>query len=120
MTKTMMGSMWVGVAAMGLTSVAAMAAPVKYTNVAVVDVMCSKNTSTTAAADKHTVSCALDCADGGFAVITADDKVLKLDKAGNEKMLAALKATKVVDHVRVNVSGDLDGDVLKVTEMKLQ
>jgi hypothetical protein len=85
----------------------------------VVDVACSKHTSTTADGDKHTRDCALDCADSGFAIITTGDKVIKLDKAGNEKMAAALKASKAVDHVRVDVSGEQDGDTLKVTALKV-
>jgi hypothetical protein len=97
----------------------ALAAPATYKDVSVVDVACSKHTSTTADGDKHTRDCALDCADSGFAIITTGDKVIKLDKAGNEKMAAALKASKAVDHVRVDVSGEQDGDTLKVTALKV-
>jgi hypothetical protein len=122
MNKTMGRAVrvWIGLAAMGLMALPAIAAPATYKNVPVVDVSCSKHVATAEAGDKHTRACALDCADSGFAIITADNKVLKLDKAGNEKVAAALNASKAVDHVRVDVSGDLDGDVLKVTSMKLQ
>jgi hypothetical protein len=109
----------IGVITIGLMASPAFAAPISYSNVSVVDVACSKHTSTTAAGDKHTRECALDCADSGFAIITADDKVIKLDKAGNDKLAEALKASKAVDHVRVNASGELDGDILKVTAIKI-
>jgi hypothetical protein len=121
MKMTMVGAMrtGVGLVALGWMGLPALAAPMTYKDVSVVDVECSKHTATTAAGDKHTRDCALDCADSGFAIITADDKVVKLDKAGNEKMAAALKESKAVDHVRVNVSGEQDGDVLKVTAVKV-
>ena len=42
-----------------------------------------------------------------------------LDADGNAKMLAALKGTDKSDHLRVNVSGDVKGDTIKVTSVKL-
>ena len=39
--------------------------------------------------------------------------------AGNEKILAALKASKKTDRLRVTVSGDVDGDTLKVSSIQM-
>ena len=79
---------------------------------------CSKKAA--ADADAHTRTCALQCQKSGFGILTADKKFLKFDEAGNEKILAELKATDKKDHLRVNVSGDVNGDTLKVASVKLQ
>jgi hypothetical protein len=44
---------------------------------------------------------------------------LKFDADGNAKVLAELKASTKTDHLRVNVSGDVKGDTIKVTSVKL-
>jgi len=44
---------------------------------------------------------------------------VKLDAAGNAQVVAALKSSDKKDHLRANVSGDLQGDTLKVTSIKL-
>ena len=36
------------------------------------------------------------------------------------QVLKQLKASDKTDHLRVNVSGDVDGDTLKVTSVKLR
>jgi len=46
-------------------------------------------------------------------------EVPKFDPDGNAKVLAALKASDKKDHLRVNVSGDVPGDTIKVTSVKL-
>jgi hypothetical protein len=63
--------------------------------------------------------CALACEKSGFGVLTADKKFLKVDADGNAKMLEALKGSDRTDHLRVNVSGDVEGDTIKVTSVKL-
>jgi hypothetical protein len=66
--------------------------------------------------DKHTTECALKCAGSGFGVLAADGSFIPFDKAGNEKAVAALKATKKSDHLRVNVTGELkDGKIAVVS-----
>jgi hypothetical protein len=67
----------------------------------------------------HTRQCALGCEDSGFGIVTADQKFLKFDADGNSKIAAALKASDKKDHLRVNVTGDVDGDTIKVTSVKL-
>jgi hypothetical protein len=53
-------------------------------------------------------------------VFTADNKFILLDAAGNAKAVAALKATKKIDHLNVTVDGDVQGDTIKVASLKLQ
>jgi hypothetical protein len=68
----------------------------------------------------HTRKCALGCAKSGFGVVTADGKFLKLDEAGNAKALAALKASTQEKDLKVTVSGELDGETIKVSSLQLK
>ncbi|MGA7238635.1 MAG: hypothetical protein WBY44_23340 [Bryobacteraceae bacterium] len=51
--------------------------------------------------------------------MTADGTYLKFDAQGNEKATAALNASHATDHLRVTVTGDRDGDVIKVKSLKM-
>jgi hypothetical protein len=68
----------------------------------------------------HTRKCALGCAKSGFAVVTSDGKFLKLDEQGNSKALAALKASSKDKDLKVTVTGDVDGETIKVTSLELK
>ena len=103
--------------AVGLLATPALAETNTFNDVSVVDVACSKKVA--ADADSHTRDCALKCKESGFAIVTADNQLLKLDADGNAKVLKQLKASDKTDHLRVNVSGDVQGDTLKVTSVKL-
>jgi hypothetical protein len=69
--------------------------------------------------DAHTRACALKCAAAGYGIFTPEHKYLKFDAEGNKQITAALKASEKKDHLRVNVEGDVQGDTLKVTSVKL-
>jgi len=101
---------------LGLGALPALAAT--YQNVSLVDVKCSKKAA--ANPDAHTRACALGCAKSGFGVLTSDGHFLKFDDNGNKEVLAELKATQKTDHLRVNVSGEVHGDTLAVSSVKLQ
>jgi hypothetical protein len=88
-----------------------------YNNVSVVDVNCSKKVA--ADPDSHTRACALKCSASGYGIITEDKKFLKFDAEGNKKITEALKASDRKDHLRADVSGDVEGDTLKVNSVKL-
>ncbi|HYL63782.1 MAG TPA: hypothetical protein VE077_14275 [Candidatus Methylomirabilis sp.] len=102
---------------LGLFALPAFAASESYKDVSVVDVNCS--TKAAANPDAHPRACALKCEASGFGIITADKKFIKFDAAGNEKITTELKASSKKDHLRVDVEGDLEGDVLKVSSVKL-
>ena len=70
----------------------------------------------------HDTKCALEapCQKTGYGVFTADNKFLMLDAAGNAKAVAALKSTKKIDNLQVTVEGDVQGDTIKVSSLKLQ
>ena len=56
------------------------------------------------------------CEKSGYAVF-ADDKLYKLDDAGNASAEAVLKATKSKKGLHVKVEGTVDGDTIKVTKL---
>jgi hypothetical protein len=98
-------------------AVSALAADQSFNNVPVVDVNCSKKVA--ADPDSHSRDCAVKCAASGFGIVTKDNQFLKFDNEGNAKIVDALKASDKKDHLRVDVSGDVQGDTLKVTTIKL-
>jgi len=97
---------------------AAMGAADTWSNVPLVDTMCS--TKVKDHPDAHTKACALQCATGGFGIIAADGTFLKLDDEGNAKAVAALKAATTSDHVRVTLAGERKGDTIEVASLRLQ
>jgi hypothetical protein len=100
---------------LGLFGVEAIAAE-SWSNVALIDTMCS--TKAKDKPDAHTTACALQCAKSGFGII-ADGTYLKFDDNGNAKVLAALKATKKTDHLRVSVTGERQGEIIKVASVQI-
>ena len=83
---------------------------------ALVDNACGAKQKDETAATKHTVACCKreSCEQSGYQLISAE-KHLKLDEHGNElakKYLADAKGTKVT------ITGTVDGDTLKATEIK--
>lgn len=80
-----------------------------------VDVMC-KGKDVAA----HTRQCALACAKGGYGVVLADGKFVKLDESGNAMALAKLKASTRDKDLKAKVTGKLDGEVIQVEALELQ
>ncbi len=102
---------------LGLCAMPALAGVETYKDVPVVDVNCSKKVA--ADPDSHPRACALKCAASGFGIVMKDKQFLKFDAEGNTKIVEALKASDKKDHLRVDVTGDLQGNTLKVTSIKL-
>ena len=96
---------------LGLCAMPALAAVETYNNVPVVDVNCSKKAA--ADPDSHTRACALKCQASGFGIVTKDNRFLKFDAEGNSSITDQLKASDKKDHLRVDVTGDVQGDTLK-------
>jgi len=88
-----------------------------------VDKACSADTIKKGekAAKEHGVDCALmeDCAKSGYGVLTADGKYITFDAAGNKRAVAALKASKKQNDIKVTVTGDQTGDSVKVATLKV-
>jgi hypothetical protein len=72
-------------------------------------------------AEAHTRECALmpACQKSGYGVFTYDNKFLAFDEAGNRKALEALKASKKEDDLKIEVTGEIQNDTIKVTSLKL-
>lgn len=102
---------------LGMFAGPALAATQSYNDVPVVDVNCSKKVA--ADPDSHTRACVLKCEASGFGIVTKDSQFLRFDAAGNKAIAEQLKASDKKDHLRVDVTGDLQGDTLKVTSIKL-
>jgi len=99
------------------TSFAAFDVGETFSNIPVVDVACSKNAA--ANPDAHTRACGLQCQKSGFGIVTGEHKFLKFDSQGNTLFIHALKNSNKIDHLRVDVTGDVQGDTIKVTSLKL-
>src|SRR5690242_21551150 len=107
----------VSLLAIGLLASPAFAATKTFTDVPVVDQNCSSKAA--ANPDAHTRECALQCAKSGFGIITSDNQFLKFDAEGNKKIVKELKSSKETDHLRVDVTGDVQGNTIKVASVKL-
>ena len=68
----------------------------------------------------HTRQCALmpECRRSGYGVFTYDNRFLAFDAAGNQKALAFFKQAKQEDNFRVEVTGEIQGDVMRVVNIK--
>lgn len=106
------------VAVVALTFAGGLAMAEEWKGVPVVDTHCVGKVK--ADPDKHARSCALQCSKGGYGLLTSDGTYLKFDAAGDEKTLAALKASSKTDHLRADVTGERSGDTLKVTSIELK
>lgn len=71
-------------------------------------------------AEAHTRECALmpACQKSGYGIFTYDNKFLAFDPAGSRKALEAIKASKKLDDLEVEVTGEIKGDTIKVQTLK--
>lgn len=60
-----------------------------------------------------------NCKASGYGVFTLDNRYLTFDSAGNEKAEAALEKTDKKDDLKVEVSGEIEGDIIKVKSLRL-
>jgi hypothetical protein len=87
-------------------------------SVALLDSHCAEKKDVAANPDAHSRSCMMSCAKNGYGVMV-DGKFVKFDAKGNELAKDALKNTDKKDHLRVTVNGDMKGDTLQVTSLKI-
>ena len=68
----------------------------------------------------HSRKCALmpECQKSGYGVFTYDQKFLPFDEGGNQKALAYFKQAKQEDDFRVEVEGQMQGEMFKVASIK--
>jgi len=99
-------------------SVPALVRAETWKNVPLIDTMCL--TKVKANPDKHPTECLIQCSKSGYGILTSDGTYLKFDEAGNRQALDALKKTKKKDSIRVTVTGDRQGDTIKVTSVVIE
>ena len=89
-----------------------------------VDIQCSVNEKEEPEymRTKHSRSCFQmpACEKSGYAVLTADDKIIRFDAAGNERAKKLIAESKTDKDWRIKVQGRLDGDTLAVTKLEAQ
>lgn len=95
-----------------------LAAEETWTHVPVVDSICI--TKVKANPDEHTRDCAIQCVKGGYGLITGQGTYLTFDETGNRLVAAALKASTKDDHLRATVTGERDGESIKVRAFRLE
>ena len=95
----------------------AFAAAEDWKDVSIIDAQCSMKAK--ANADAHTRSCALACSKSGFGIVDKDGNYLKFDSKGNQEALKQLQESSKKDHLRVDVTGTKQGDVIHVDSLKL-
>lgn len=100
-----------------LSGLPALALAASWEKAPLVDHMCAEKVK--GDPDGHTTACLIKCANSGYGILGSDGQWLKLDKGGSDKALAALKATKKKDHIRVNVTGERKGDTIEVSTLAL-
>jgi hypothetical protein len=109
---------------LGLMAGVAGALPAAEVDGILMDKMCSMKAAKEGqkAAVMHTRECAMmpPCEKSGYGVFTADNKFIALDAAGNTQAAAALKASSKKDNLKVKVTGELSGDTIAVTSLKLE
>jgi hypothetical protein len=87
-----------------------------WNGVSLLDANCKAQAKDAAA---HPRSCLLKCKDSGYGVVTGDGKWIPLDAKGNSLAVAALEKSKKADHVQVNVSGEMKGEKIAVSQLAL-
>ena len=70
----------------------------------------------------HERKCALmpECQRSGYGIATHDNRFLKFDAAGNRKAAEMLRVTKKEDDLEIEVTGDVQGDTIKVVNLTWQ
>jgi hypothetical protein len=71
---------------------------------------------------KHSKDCLEmpDCVKSGYGLMTADKKVIKFDKAGNDQAKKFIAEMKKAKDIQVEVTGAVTGDTMTVSKIVLQ
>jgi hypothetical protein len=56
----------------------------------------------------------------GYGVYTSDNKFYAFDVKGNALALAALKTSKKLDDLEIEVTGEIQGETIKVATLKIE
>ncbi|HTD21090.1 MAG TPA: hypothetical protein VK738_00390 [Terriglobales bacterium] len=73
-------------------------------------------------AAKHDKGCLqmAECVQSGYAILTDDNKVIKLDKQSNETAKKLIADTDKKDNWKISATGTLNGNLFAAQSLKLQ
>ena len=73
-------------------------------------------------AEAHTKECLLmaECQKSGYGLYMRENKFYSFDAEGNRKALALIKASSKLVNFEVEITGDVQGETLKVATIKLK
>jgi hypothetical protein len=118
-TRSLSAILFIGIAVSMISAQSRAAGSAQTIDGYLVDVSCA--TDNAATPDKnfraaHTKDCMLmeDCAGSGFALLTADDKIIKFDDKSNQLAKSFIQGSKKDRDFKVSVTGKLQGDKLRV------
>jgi hypothetical protein len=95
----------------------AFAAAEVWDNVSIIDTQCFATAK--ANPDAHTRTCAMTCSKSGFGMVDSNGNYLKFDDKGNQEAMRLLQNTDKKDHLRVDVTGNKDGNLIHVESLRL-
>jgi hypothetical protein len=109
---------------LGMVAGLAEALPAAEIDGILMDKMCSMKVAKDGqkAAVTHIRECAVmvACEKSGYGVVTSDNKFIALDGVGNTLATEALTGSAKKDNLKVKVTGDMSGDRIAVTSLKLE
>jgi len=98
-------------------AIPALAAAQSWSNVSMIDTQCSAKAK--ADPDAHTRACAMTCSKSGFGIVDSSGNYLKFDDKGNQEALKLLQSSDKKDHIRVDVTGNKDGNLIHVESVRV-
>lgn len=89
-----------------------------WKNVTLMDAGCAAKKEAMASPEKHSKSCAMQCAKAGYGAIVAG-KFVKFDANGSKHAAAALKKSGKKDHLTADVTGQMKDGMIVVQSLKM-
>ncbi|HEY2934762.1 MAG TPA: hypothetical protein VGK99_23760 [Acidobacteriota bacterium] len=101
-----------------LVALSAFGADKSYSGM-LMDKMCSASSGDAAKVAKHSKACALmdSCIASGYGIVI-DGKFIKFDANGDKLVSEWLEKTDKTRELKIEVTGTMDGDILKVETLK--
>ena len=89
-----------------------------WKNVSLMDGGCASKKDVMASPEKHTKSCAMQCAKSGYGAVV-DGKFVKFDKHGSELATEAIKKSDKKDNLRADITGEMKNGEIVVDKLEM-
>ncbi|HEX3582925.1 MAG TPA: hypothetical protein VH087_14250 [Thermoanaerobaculia bacterium] len=89
-----------------------------WKNVSLMDGGCAGKKDVMASPEKHTKSCAMQCAKAGYGAVV-DGKFVKFDKHGSDLASEAIKHSDKKDNLRADISGEMKNGEIVVSKFEM-